>query len=130
MSNVATKSLTLSHPKANQTETIAAPPLVYTTENTETSIETKVEIPGVDPATVNVDFKSGAVFIQCERGVLTVPVDPTVDPAKIKADILWGMLTLSIPLPKPPVARSIKVNVSDTLKHASAKNQSKITDEE
>lgn len=127
MANVATKSLILSQPKANQTETISAPTLVYTTVNTETSTETQVEIPGVDPSTVNVDFESGSVFIQCERGILTVPIDPTVDPSKIKADILWGMLTLSVPLPKPPVARSIKVNVSDTLRHNSSK---KFTEED
>lgn len=130
MSNVATKSLILSQPKANQTETIGAPTLTYTTVTTETSTETQVEIPGVDPSTVNVDFESGAVLIQCSRGVLAIPVDPTVDPAKIKADILWGMLTVSVPLPKPPLARSIKVNVNDTLKHAAGKSHSKLTDEE
>jgi len=46
--------------------------------------------------------------------VLTIPVDPTVDPAKIKADILWGMLTLSVPIPEPPVSRTIKVGIHDT----------------
>jgi HSP20 family molecular chaperone IbpA len=130
MANVSTKSLILSQPKANQTETIAAPTLPYTSATTETSTQTKVEIPGVDPSTVNVDFEGGAIFIQCERGVLTIPVDPTIDVVKIKADILWGMLTVDVPLPKPPVSRSIKVSVSDTLKHASSKNQSKFTDED
>jgi HSP20 family molecular chaperone IbpA len=114
MSNVATKSLILSQPKANQTETIAAPTLPHTVVTTETSIETRAEIPGVDPSKVSVDFEGGSIVVQCERGVLTIPVDPTVDPAKIKADILWGMLTLSVPLPKPPVSRTIKVGIHDT----------------
>jgi HSP20 family molecular chaperone IbpA len=122
--------LILSQPKANQTETIAAPTLPYTSATTETSTQTKVEIPGVDPSTVNVDLEGGAIFVQCERGVLTIPVDLSIDVTKIKADILWGMLTVDVPLPKPPVSRNIKVSVSDTLKHTTTKNQSKFTDED
>jgi HSP20 family molecular chaperone IbpA len=129
MSNVATKSLILSQPKANQTETIAAPTLSHTVVTTESSIETKAEIPGVDPSTVNVDFEGGTILVQCERGVLSVPVDPTVDPAKIKADILWGMLTLSVPLPKPPASRAIKVGIHDTAP-TKTRSQTKFTDEE
>jgi hypothetical protein len=52
-----------------------------------------------------------------------------VDPAKIKADILWGMLTVNVPLPKPPVSRSIKVSVSDTIKHTASKTHEKVTEE-
>ena len=129
MSNVATKSLILSQPKANQTETIAAPTLPHVTATTDSSIETKVEIPGVDPSTVEVEFEGGSVLINCERGVLTIPVDPTVDPSKIKADILWGLLTVTVPLPKPPVARSIKVSLHDVVKTAPSKTRAKQDEE-
>jgi HSP20 family molecular chaperone IbpA len=129
MASVATKNLILSQPKANQTEVIAAPTLPHTVVTSETSIQTSVEIPGVDPSTVSVDFENGSILVQCERGVLTIPVDPTVDPAKIKADILWGMLTVNVPLPKPPVSRSIKVSVSDTIKHTASKTHEKVTEE-
>jgi HSP20 family molecular chaperone IbpA len=130
MSSVATKSLILSQPTASRVENFVPPTLPHTTVSTETATETKVEIPGVDPSAVNVDFEDGSITIQCDRGVLSISIDPTVDPAKIKADILWGMLTLSVPLPKPPAARSIKVNVSDTIKHAATKTQSKFTEED
>ena len=121
MSNTSTKSLILSQSKANQTEMISAPTLPHTTVTTEVSIETKVEIPGVDPSTVDVNFEENTLFVQCERGVLTLPIDPTVEVAKIKADIMWGMLTLNVPLPKPPVARSIKVSLHDAVKKAPGK---------
>ena len=121
MSNTSTKSLILSQSKANQTEMISAPTLPHTTVTTEVSIETKVEIPGVDPSTVDVNFEENTLFVQCERGVLTLPIDPTVEVAKIKADIMWGMLTLNVPLPKPPVARSIKVILHDAVKKAPGK---------
>jgi HSP20 family molecular chaperone IbpA len=129
MSNVATKSLILSQPKVNQSETNSAPTLPFISDTTDTSIETRVEIPGVDPSTVDVDFEGGSVVINCERGVLTIPVDPTVDPSKIKADILWGLLTVTVPLPKPPVARSIKVSLHDAVKTAPSKARAKQDEE-
>jgi HSP20 family molecular chaperone IbpA len=72
-----------------------------------------VEIPGIDPSTVNVEFDNNTLHVECASGVLTLPVDPTVDTGRIKANILWGMLTLTVPLPKPPEARSIRVSVYD-----------------
>jgi len=120
MSNVASKSLILSQPKVGQSETNFFPVLPSSSETTNNVIETKVEIPGVDPATVDVDFEGGSIVIKCERGSLTIPIDPAVDPSKIKADILWGLLTVSVPLPTPPAARSIKVSVHDAVKSAPA----------
>ena len=114
MSNTNTKNLVLSQPKTGQGETIQVLTLPHTTIKTETSTEVKVEVPGVDPSTIGVGFEHNTLRVQCDRGELTLPIDPTVDVSKIKADILWGLLTLSIPLPEAPEARIIKVSVHDS----------------
>ncbi len=121
MSQVANKSLLLSQPKSIQTESIQVVTLPHTSTLTETSTEIKVEIPGVDPSTVDVQFEENTLFVKCERGELTLPVNHNIDTTKIKADILWGMLTLTVPLPTPPESRSIKVSVHDAVKKAPTK---------
>lgn len=126
MSQVVNKSLLLSQPKSIQGEGPVIVTLPHTSTLTESATEIKVEIPGVDPSTVDVNFEDNTLFIKCERGELTLPVNPTIDTTKIKADILWGMLTLTVPLPAPPESRSIKVSVHDTVKKA----PTKFTDED
>ena len=113
MTNTNTRNLLLSQPKTSQGETIQVLTLTHVTIQTETSTEVKVEVPGVDPSTIGVGFENNLLHVQCDRGELTLPIDPTIDVSKIKADILWGMLTLSIPLPEVPEARTIKVSVHD-----------------
>ena len=114
MSNTNTKNLVLSQPKTGQVETVQVLTLPHTTIQTETSTEVKVEVPGIDPSTIGVGFEHNLLHVVCDRGELTLPIDPTIDVSKIKADILWGMLTLSIPLPEAPEARTIKVSVHDS----------------
>ena len=126
MSQVANKSLLLSQPKSVQNEGPIIVTLPHTSTLTESATEIKVEIPGVDPSTVDVNFKDNTLFVKCKRGELTLPVNPTIDTTKIKADILWGMLTLTVPLPAPPESRNIRVSVHDTLKKA----PTKFTDED
>lgn len=123
MSSVTTKSLLLSQPKSGQYEVTPTTILPHTSTLTANSTEIKVEVPGVDPTTVDVNFEDNTLFVKCERGELTLPVNPSADTTKIKADVMWGMLTLSIPLPEPPVARSIKVSLHDTVKKAPAKSE-------
>jgi HSP20 family molecular chaperone IbpA len=113
MSSTTTKNLLLSQPKSGQFEGLPATYLTHSVETKNDHTEIRVEIPGIDPSTVDVEFDNNTLHIECARGVLTLPVDPTVDISKIKADIVWGMLTLTIPLPKPPEARSIKVSIHD-----------------
>jgi len=113
MSSTTTKNLLLSQPKAGQSEGVPQTYLTHSVEQKDNSTEIRVEIPGIDPSTVNVEFENNTLHVNCARGVLTLPVDLTVDTSKIKADIVWGMLTLTVPLPKPPEARSIKVSIHD-----------------
>ena len=113
MSNTTTRNLVLSQPKATQGDNIQVLTLTHVTIQAETSTEVKVEVPGIDPSTIGVGFENNLLHVHCDRGELTLPIDPTVDVSKIKADILWGMLTLSIPLPEIPEARTIKVSVHD-----------------
>ena len=113
MSSTTTKNLLLSQPKAGQFEGLPATYLTHSVEHKNDHTEVRVEIPGIDPSTVNVEFDNNTLHVECARGMLTLPVDLSVDTSKIKADIVWGMLTLTVPLPKPPEARSIKVSIHD-----------------
>ena len=114
MASSISKSLLLSQPKSGKFEGTFIPSLNHEIKENETSTEIKVEIPGLDPASVDVKFDNNILHVRCEKGELTLPVDPTVDTSKIKADILWGLLTLTVPLPEPPAARSIKVSIHET----------------
>jgi HSP20 family molecular chaperone IbpA len=113
MSNVSAKNLMLSQRRGEPEEEIFLAILPHTSTLTEENTVVKVEIPGVDPSTVEVSCESNILQVHCERGSFTYSVDPTIDTSKIKADIQWGMLTLSIPVPPQPVARSIKINFHD-----------------
>jgi len=114
MSSTSTRNLVLSQPKAGQGESVHVLTLPHTTVQTGTSTEVRVEVPGIDPSTINVGFENNLLQVHCDRGELLLPVDPTIDVSKIRADILWGMLTLIVPLPEPPAARTIKVSVHDS----------------
>lgn len=126
MSSTTTKNLLLSQPKAGQFEGVPETYLTYSVEHKNDHTEILVEIPGIDPSTVNVEFDNNTLHVGCARGVLTLPVDPTVETGRIKADIVWGMLILTVPLPKTPEARSIKVSIHDATTSATppAKAQS------
>ncbi len=104
----------LSQQKIGQIDNVQVPSLPHTESQTDTTTEIKVEVPGVDPSTIGVSFEDNVLHVHCERGELSLPVDPTVDTSKIKADIIWGMLTLVVPLREPPVSRSIKVNIHES----------------
>jgi HSP20 family molecular chaperone IbpA len=73
--------------QAAQGETIQVLTLTHVTVQTETSTEVKVEVPGIDPSTIGVGFENSLLHVHCDRGELTLPIDPTVDVSKIKADI-------------------------------------------
>jgi hypothetical protein len=81
----------------------------------------KIEIPGIDPATVGVNCENNTLYVSCERGAVIVPLVPTSNITKIEADILWGMLTIRVPVVEPPAARAIKVSVLDAVKKSPAK---------
>jgi len=115
MANTTTKNILLSQSKIGQIESIPTVTLTHTTVYHEKTTEVKVEVPGIDPSTIEVSFEDNNLHVHCERGELTLPVDPTVDTSKIKADIIWGMLMLVIPLPEPPVSRTIKVSIHDSV---------------
>jgi len=52
-----------------------------------------------------------------------------VDTSKIEAEILWGILTLRIPLPKAPASRSIHIKTLDTPKKPAAKTKEALLEE-
>lgn len=114
MSSTTTKNIILSQPKTGSFDVKSTTVILPNTiSHNEDCTVIKVEIPGVDPSTVEVSCESNTLQVQCESGSFTHSVNPTIDTSKIKADIQWGMLTLSIPVPPQPVARSIKINFHD-----------------
>jgi HSP20 family molecular chaperone IbpA len=131
MSTTLTKNILLSQPKAGQGGESHTVTLPYVTMIDETHAIIKVEIPGVDPAEVVVTCEGGQLKVTCEKGEATVNLDPTVDTSKVEAEVLWGVLTLKVPLPKAPVTRSISVKTLEApLKKASAKQKHEEVKEE
>ena len=133
MSNTLTKSLILSHPKSGQIVENTATVLTQTTShNVDESTVVTVEIPGVDPSTVEVSCESNILKITCPKGEATLSVAPGTEVSEIKAEILWGLLTLTIPPAAVPSVQTIKVNLLDAVKKAPVKpsgtrNQSEVT---
>ena len=125
MSNTSSRNLGLSQRKAGQGEVVPITTLPHASTRTDKSTEVKVEVPGVDPSTVEVGFENNALRVYCERGELSLPISPAIDISKIKADIKWGVLTLLIPLPEAPEARAIKVIIHDTVEASKAKAPAK-----
>ena len=111
MSNTLSKSLILSQPKVGQLPETYATPLTHEITREEEFIVVKVEVPGVDPSTIDVHCENNILGVTCPRGEMHTPVDPTIDISKIEADIQWGLLTLTIPAPAAPPSRAIKVKV-------------------
>ena len=123
MSNTLTKSLILNHPKSGQTVESSTVLLNQTSSHNEDgSIVVSVEIPGVDPSTVEVSCESNILKITCPKGETTLNVTPGTEVSEIKAEILWGLLTLVIPPAAAPAVQTIKVNLLDTVKKAPVKS--------
>ena len=123
MSNTLTKNLILSHPKSGQTVDSPVTFLTQTTSlNEDESAVVTVEIPGVDPSTVEVLCENHILKITCPKGEATLNVTPGTEISEIKAEILWGLLTLVIPPAAAPAVQTIKVNLLDTVKKAPVKS--------
>ena len=123
MSNTLTKSLILNHPKSGQTVESSTVLLTQTsTHNEDGSVVVSVEIPGVDPSTVEVSCESNILKITCPKGEATLSVAPGTEVSEIKAEILWGLLTLVVPPAAAPSVQTIKVNLLDTVKKAPVKS--------
>ena len=127
MANTSSKNILLSQSKIGQNDQVQVLNLPHTTIEGEKSIVVKVEVPGIDPSTIHVGLEDNHLQVSCDKGELSIPVDPTVDTSKIKADILWGLLTLSIPLPEAPEARTIKVSIHDSAPAPAKKPAAKVT---
>lgn len=123
MSNTLTKSLILNHPKSGQTAESSTVPLTQSSSHNEDgSVVVTVEIPGVDPSTVDVSCESNILKVTCPKGEATRSVAPGTEVSEIKAEILWGLLTLVVPPAAAPSVQTIKVSLLDTVKKAPVKS--------
>jgi HSP20 family molecular chaperone IbpA len=108
MSNTTTKSLLLSRQNIGQAVEGTSNALTYRTETEDKSLIIEVEVPGIDPADIDVNFDSSILCIEAPSGTMSLAIDAGLDIDDIKADIKWGLLTLRIPR---RAARSVKINV-------------------
>jgi HSP20 family molecular chaperone IbpA len=113
MSSTTTKSILLSQPKIGNGSESSPSQLVHSVLEQDSETVINIEIPGVDPSTVEVQCENNSLVVSCPRGQMTTPLEPASDISKIKADIKWGLLTLRIPVPEVPQTRVIKVSVHD-----------------
>ena len=114
MASTSTKNLLLSQPQAGQLTYSPLPPALPFSSSYEQDLQVvKVEIPGIDPSTVEVGCEGNVLKVSCEKGEYTQQLDPTIDASKIKAAIMWGLLTLVIPTPPAPVSHTIKVSTPE-----------------
>jgi HSP20 family molecular chaperone IbpA len=128
---VFARNLTSAQPHlGTDADVKSAIPLKNEIIHNESGTTIKVEIPGVDPSTVEVDCKSNILTVSCELGEFIYSVDPTIDTLKIKADAQWGLLTVTVPSAPVPASRSIKVNIHDAVKTAPSKTPAKFTKED
>jgi hypothetical protein len=124
MSTTLTKNILLSRPSVGVESDSFIRPLHFTSSAEASFNVFRIEIPGVDPSTVNVGVDNNNLLVSCSRGDVTIPLSSASDTSKIEAEILWGMLTLRVPLPQQPAAHTIKVSVLDTIHKHSAKSTS------
>lgn len=117
MANTITKNIILSHPAVVQSEEkTIVPTLAHTTSQDDTKITVNIEIPGVDPTTVDVNCDQSILTVSCPKGAVSIALDRSTDISKIEADILWGLLTIQIPRPETPPSQNIKVSIHDTVR--------------
>jgi HSP20 family molecular chaperone IbpA len=108
MSNTTTKSLLLSRQGIGQAVEGTSNALTYRTSTEDKSLVIEVEVPGVDPATIDVNFDSSILVVEAPSGTMSLAIDAALDIDDIKADIKWGLLTLRIPRRS---SRSVKINI-------------------
>jgi len=131
MASTTTKNILLSQIRAGQGDTVQLPSLVHNSTTTESHTEVQIEIPGVDPSTVSIHCEGTVLEVSCPKGAVNIPINALSDVSKIEANILWGMLTLKVPIPPEPVSRNIKINVVDVVKKAPQRApEKKFTEEE
>ena len=69
-----------------------------------------VEVPGVDPDTIEMEAHSDSITITCDRGELTYPVEAALDLSKVEVSVRWGMLEIRFPFRQ---ARVVKIKIGE-----------------
>lgn len=112
MSTTATKNQLLSQIKLAQSPNGVVAQLSFQTTIEESEMTVTIEIPGVNPAEVSVHSDASILYVECERGSMSLPIEPIFDTNDVKAEIQWGLLTLRIPR---RASRAVKVNILDAV---------------
>jgi HSP20 family molecular chaperone IbpA len=129
MSATISKNLVLSRPSVSAEIENAVSPLEVVTTQEASCTTVRIEIPGVDPATVDVICDNNSLIVSCPKGEAVVALNPMSDTSKIEANILWGVLTLKVPIPEQPAAHAIKVSVLDSMKKTTSRSTKEFTAE-
>jgi HSP20 family molecular chaperone IbpA len=120
--NLLTRSRSVNQSPVEQ----SADTLNYTKEITGEKALYCIEVPGVDPSTLNVSFEETYLKVDCSKGSILLTVGPTFDMSKISADVKWGMLTLTLPR---RATHSVKINVLDQMSKPSSASHKKSGEE-
>jgi HSP20 family molecular chaperone IbpA len=113
MSNTTVKNTVLfQRTSKSQSEDYTPVPgkLQFLTEACDEGVLLSVEVPGVDPESIQMDAYSDAIRIECERGVLEYPVEASLDLSKVDVSIRWGLLEISIPRRQ---SRPLKIKINE-----------------
>jgi HSP20 family molecular chaperone IbpA len=109
MASTSTKDNLLSKRGINQNNLIPGQ-LNFTIEAIDEGVLLHVEVPGVDPESIEMEAYSDSIRIQCDRGELEYPVEASLDLSKIDVSVRWGMLEVVIPR---RVSRPLKIKLND-----------------
>ena len=122
MASTSSKNLMLSRSNAGQPTEFTPQQLSHGAALEEDSLVVKVEVPGVNPAEIGVHCDASVLYVECERGTMTLPIDAGLDTNEITADVKWGMLELRIPR---RASRAVKINIHEGVEKAPAKSPAK-----
>jgi HSP20 family molecular chaperone IbpA len=69
-----------------------------------------IEVPGVDPETIEMEAYSDSIRVSCELGDMDYPVNASLDLSKIDVSVRWGLLQVVIPRRQ---SRPLKIKIND-----------------
>lgn len=83
--------------------------LNYQVTELDDGILLSVEVPGVDPETIDMEETGDALVISCDRGELIYPIEASLDQSQLEAAVKWGLLEIFLPRRQ---GRSVKIQIA------------------
>lgn len=84
--------------------------LTFSVNQEDELVTLYVEVPGVDPETIDMEAFSDAIRVSCDRGEMNYPVEASLDLSKVDVSVRWGMLEIVIPRRQ---SRAVKIKIAE-----------------